>query len=204
MLAMLPWGLAKRGLSDSEPFHSLWRFLGTHWLSGSQMNDMLELVAGIELLPKILAAHRAADAGTYWMEQGLRWIRDLGDDLVQKNAALITSAHLGPVTDERRWVSIVVDCRDEVVVRYGDSFATPIPEEMGAALGWWLDQHTPKDVRFTDLPIARQTDSFSCGMLVGNANVHFTDPRVPLDAPTDVANARLETFNRMAEKGLPL
>ncbi|KAJ7836107.1 hypothetical protein B0H14DRAFT_2589842 [Mycena olivaceomarginata] len=73
MLAMLPWGLAKRGLSDSEPFHSLWRFLGTHWLSGSQMNDMLELlrykinsdpelvkntrVAGIELLPKILAAH---------------------------------------------------------------------------------------------------------------------------------------------------
>ncbi|KAJ7321903.1 hypothetical protein DFH08DRAFT_1030560 [Mycena albidolilacea] len=215
MLAMLPWGLAKRGLSDLEPFHLLWRFLGTHWPLGSQMNDMLELlrykinsdselvknthVAGIKLLLKILA--RAADSGTYWTEQ-VRWIRDLGDDLVQKNTALITSAHLGPVTDEPHWVSIVVDCRDEVVVRYGDSFATPIPEEMGAALGWWLGQHTPKDIRFTDLPIARQTDSFSCGMLVGNANVHFTDPHVSLDAPTHVANTQLETFNRMAEKGL--
>ncbi|KAJ7348641.1 hypothetical protein DFH08DRAFT_960023 [Mycena albidolilacea] len=66
---MLPWGLAKRGLSDLEPFHSLWRFLGTHWLSGSQMNDMLELlrhkinsdselvkntrITGIELLLKM-------------------------------------------------------------------------------------------------------------------------------------------------------
>ncbi|KAJ7342480.1 hypothetical protein DFH08DRAFT_1012113 [Mycena albidolilacea] len=183
MLAMLPWELAKRGLSDSEPFHSLWRFLGTHWLSGSQMNDMVEIlrykinsdpelvkntrVAGIELLPKILAAHRAADAGTYWTEQGLHWIRDRGDDLVQKNAALITSAHLGPVTDEQHWVSIVVDCLDEVVVHYGDSFATPIPEEMRAALRWWLGQHTPKDVRFTDLPIACQTDSFSCCFFIG-------------------------------------
>ncbi|KAJ7820813.1 hypothetical protein B0H14DRAFT_2599677 [Mycena olivaceomarginata] len=40
-LTMLPWGLAKRGVSDSEPFHTLWRLLGPNWLAGAQMNDML-------------------------------------------------------------------------------------------------------------------------------------------------------------------
>jgi hypothetical protein len=45
MLAMVPWGRCKpAGLSDSEPFHTLWRFVGANWLSGSQMNDMLELL----------------------------------------------------------------------------------------------------------------------------------------------------------------
>ncbi|KAJ7895546.1 hypothetical protein B0H14DRAFT_2333803, partial [Mycena olivaceomarginata] len=43
-LAMLPWGLGKRGVSDSEPFHTLWRFLGPNWLAGSQMDDMLEIL----------------------------------------------------------------------------------------------------------------------------------------------------------------
>ncbi|KAJ7698754.1 hypothetical protein B0H16DRAFT_1731418 [Mycena metata] len=105
MLAMLPWGIPKAGLSDSEPFYSLWRFLGLHWLAGLQMNDMLELlhckvssnpdlvkntrVAGTALLPKILDAYRTADTGTYWTAQELRWIRDLADDLIQNNAAVI-------------------------------------------------------------------------------------------------------------------
>jgi hypothetical protein len=46
MLAMVPWGHCKpAGLSDSEPFHTLWRFVGANWLSASQMNDMLELLS---------------------------------------------------------------------------------------------------------------------------------------------------------------
>ncbi|KAJ6476627.1 hypothetical protein DFH09DRAFT_952195, partial [Mycena vulgaris] len=45
ILSMMPWGWAKpQGLSDSEPAYNLWRFLGPHWLSGSQQNDMLELL----------------------------------------------------------------------------------------------------------------------------------------------------------------
>ncbi|KAJ6632260.1 hypothetical protein B0H10DRAFT_1770791, partial [Mycena sp. CBHHK59/15] len=45
ILRMIPWGWAKpEGLSDSEPIHNLWRFLGPHWLTGSQQNDMLELL----------------------------------------------------------------------------------------------------------------------------------------------------------------
>jgi hypothetical protein len=132
-LAMLPWGLAKRGVSDSEPFHTLSRLLGPTWLAGSQMNDMLDLLGnkinmdpdlvkktrvwGTALVPKILEAFRATNDETYWTARDLRWLRDVGDDLVQKKAALITSAHLGPVTNEPHWVAVVFDCRDETVVR---------------------------------------------------------------------------------------
>jgi hypothetical protein len=76
ILSMMPWGWAKpQGLSDSEPSFNLWRFLGPHWLSGSQQNDMLELlrhkvdadpvlaqkirIQGVALVPKILETHRA-------------------------------------------------------------------------------------------------------------------------------------------------
>ncbi|KAJ7473130.1 hypothetical protein B0H11DRAFT_2037380 [Mycena galericulata] len=45
ILRMMPWSWAKPpGLSDSEPVYNLWRFLGPHWLTGSQQNDMLELL----------------------------------------------------------------------------------------------------------------------------------------------------------------
>ncbi|KAJ6597417.1 hypothetical protein B0H10DRAFT_2232040 [Mycena sp. CBHHK59/15] len=32
-LTMLPWNVAKRGLSSTDPIHTLWRFLGSTWLS---------------------------------------------------------------------------------------------------------------------------------------------------------------------------
>jgi hypothetical protein len=132
----------------------------------------------------------------------LRWIRDLADDLVQNRAALLTSAHLGDITDEPHWVAIIFDCREKPVVRYGDSFGSPIPEELAAACDWWLGQHTSLEIARADLPIGRQEDGFSCGMLVDNAHQHFVDPQTPLDAPTHVANGRLEMFNRIAARGL--
>ncbi|KAJ7824919.1 hypothetical protein B0H13DRAFT_1918890 [Mycena leptocephala] len=172
----------------------------------SQMNDMLELLGhkintnpelvkntrvwGTALIPKILEAYRAAERGTYWTARDWRWIRDIADDLVQNRAALITSAHLGPVTDEPHWVAMVFDCRDKPVVRYGDSFKTPIPEDLLAACHWWLSQHTPTLAGLVDLPIAIQEDGHSCGMLVNNAKEHFVDPSIPLDAPAHVANSR--------------
>ncbi|KAJ7739404.1 hypothetical protein B0H16DRAFT_1529681 [Mycena metata] len=138
MLTMLPWGVPKPlGLSDTEAVHTFWRFLGPHWLSGSQMNDMLELlrrkinsdaslinnfrVAGTAFIPKVLEAYRAAEAGEYWTSPDLRWVRDLGDDIVQSSAALITTGHLGEVTDEPHWVGVVFDCRGSTLLRYGDS-----------------------------------------------------------------------------------
>ncbi|KAJ7794834.1 hypothetical protein B0H14DRAFT_3556186 [Mycena olivaceomarginata] len=205
MLAMVPWGRCKPvGLSDSEPFHTLWRFVGAHWLSGSQMNDMLELLRnkvntipesiqntriwGTALVPKILAAYRAADAGTYWTAPDLRWIRDLRKDVVQSRAALITSGHLGLITDELHWVAVVFDMTQPVgLVRYGDSFGGEIPEELAAAC---------------HLPIALQEDGYSCGILVDNAQQHFVDPSVPLLGSAKFLDARLEVFNKLCVRAL--
>ncbi|KAJ7800120.1 hypothetical protein B0H14DRAFT_3786413 [Mycena olivaceomarginata] len=208
-LTMLPWGLAKRGCLQ----------FGTISYALAVMNDMLELLRhkintnpnlvkntrtrGTALVPKILEAYHAADAGTYWIDHGLRWIRDAADDIVQNNAALITSAHLGPVTDEPHWAAVVFNCRDTLpVVHYGDALKAPIPEELSAACSWWLGKHTPTEAEVADLPIACQTDGHSCGILVDNAQAHFVDPTVPLDVPTHVANSRLEMFNRIATRGL--
>jgi hypothetical protein len=74
MLVMVPWGRCKPASpSDSESFPTLWRFVGAHWLSGSQMDDMLKLLRykvntipesmqnspiwGTALIPKILEAY---------------------------------------------------------------------------------------------------------------------------------------------------
>jgi hypothetical protein len=97
---------------------------------------------------------------------------------------------------------MVFDCRDKPIVHYGDSFKTPIPEDLLAACRWWLSQHTPTLAVLADLPIAIQEDGNSCGMLVNNAQEHFVDPSIPLDAPAHVANSRLEMFNNIATWGL--
>ncbi|KAJ7820138.1 hypothetical protein B0H13DRAFT_2452226 [Mycena leptocephala] len=221
MLAMVPWGRCKpAGLSDSEPFHTLWRFVGANWLSGSQMNDMLELLRykvnaapdsmqnrariwGTALIGKILDAYRAANAGTYWMAPNLRWIRDLAKDVIESRAALITSGHLGPITDEPHWVSIVFDMtQPDGVLRYGDSFGGEIPEELAAASRWWLNQHTTAKLELAKLPIAPQEDGFSCGILVDNVQQHFVDPSVPLLETAKFMDARLEVFNKICTRAL--
>ncbi|KAJ7676615.1 hypothetical protein DFH06DRAFT_976905 [Mycena polygramma] len=217
---MVPWGRCKPpGLSDSEPFHTLWRFVGPHWLSGSQMDDMLELLRykvntspeamkntriwGTALIPKILAAYRAADTGTYRSDPSLRWIRELAEDVVHSQAALITSGHLGDITDEPHWVAVIFDMSQPAgVVRYGDSFGGEIPEELADACRWWLNQHISADIGLVDLPIAHQEDGFSCSMLVDNAQQHFVDPSIPLADPAQFANARLEVFNKICVRSL--
>ncbi|KAJ7692226.1 hypothetical protein B0H17DRAFT_934211, partial [Mycena rosella] len=44
LLGILPWNERKRGLSDTEPIHTLWRYLGQGWLSSTDENDMLEVL----------------------------------------------------------------------------------------------------------------------------------------------------------------
>ncbi|KAJ7903954.1 hypothetical protein B0H13DRAFT_1881973 [Mycena leptocephala] len=136
---MLPWGWGKPpGLSDSEPVCKLWRFLGPHWLAGSQQNDMLELlrhkvdtdpvlvekirIQGVDLVPKILEAHKSG-SDTYKTSQGFRWIRDVAEDLIRNQTALVTSAHLGQINNEPHWIALVFDFSQPTAkLLYGDSF----------------------------------------------------------------------------------
>ncbi|KAF7330683.1 DDE superfamily endonuclease [Mycena sanguinolenta] len=53
-----------------------------------------------------------------------------------------------------------------------------------------------------ELPITRQVDGHSCGILVNNTHENFVDPGIPLNPPAHVANSRLDVFNKIATRGL--
>ncbi|KAJ7769944.1 hypothetical protein B0H16DRAFT_1516884 [Mycena metata] len=220
ILSVLPWGWAKpAGLSDAEPVHTLWRLLGPHWLADSQQNDMLELlrhkidadpdlarkfrVQSIALAPKIIKAHNAGGEA-YKTAREFRWIRDIADDLVRNQAALITSGHLGEISGEDHWIGLVFDLSHPTPkIRYGDGFKNHIPQELLTACRWWLAQHTALPALLEDLPIAEQTDGFSCGMLVDNCFQHLVDPEIRLSARGEnFVPARLEVFNKIAKWAL--
>jgi hypothetical protein len=115
----------------------------------------------------------------------LQWIRDLGNDVVQGCSAHLTSEHLGDIKDEPHWVALVFDMMEpEGVIRFGNSFGSPILEELSAAGRWWLAQPTAAKIKLADLPIRHQEDGFSCGMLVGNVHERFVDPSIPLAQPS--------------------
>ncbi|KAJ7939108.1 hypothetical protein B0H13DRAFT_1941238 [Mycena leptocephala] len=117
---------------------------------------------------------------------------------------MITTGHLGDITKEPHWVSLVVDLsKPAAAIRYGDSFGSYIPAELLEGCRWWIGHHTRTRLASEDLPIADQEDGFSCGMLVDNSQQHFVDPSVPLSTPSgDFAQARLEMFNKLCQQGL--
>src|SRR5260221_14397181 len=82
-IAALPWAVNKpSGLSDNEPIHSLWRYLGPNSLSGSNQNDLLGIlryqlagqsniakiyrVEGTDTPQKILSVYRNRQNNFLW------------------------------------------------------------------------------------------------------------------------------------------
>ncbi|RDB29959.1 hypothetical protein Hypma_014170 [Hypsizygus marmoreus] len=148
LLSVLPWGIKKpSGLSDALEVHTLWRFLGDHWLSCSQQNDLLKIlrqkvasnpnlaaryrIKGVDLTPKVLAAFRAK-AENYQTSANYSWLRRLGADLVLRKSTLLTTAHLGDITSEPHWVGFAIDLAERAML-YGDSMGTPVPNDLYAA-----------------------------------------------------------------------
>ncbi|KAF8062527.1 hypothetical protein FPV67DRAFT_1452345 [Lyophyllum atratum] len=206
------WGLSKpAGLSDGEPIHELWRYLGPHWLTGSQQNDMLSMlrdsilarprldhsvrVEGVQFTQKLLnmfSPSKTAEKDTYHTNNNVRWIRELGDAITCKHATLITTANLEPVTDGKNehWVVIVVEGRTSVL-HYGDGFRKDIPDKLREAYQWWMKQHgTALSVK--ELPISQQTDGFSCRILADNAEGHFVPEEFLLVQASELVVARLK------------
>ncbi|KAJ7763024.1 hypothetical protein B0H16DRAFT_1311389, partial [Mycena metata] len=189
------------------------------WLAGSQLNDMLELlrlkinstpgptrdlcVKGIDMTRALLKAYDERDIINYRTAHDLDWLRILAEDLLGSQASLLTGTHLGPVNNEPHWTAIIVDVAERRFY-YGDGygFRAEMPEKLLAAYRWWLGHHTSMDFSVGDLPIAMQTDAFSCGMLVGNSLEHFTDPSVLLIDAKEWAAARLQKFIEIAERSL--
>jgi len=218
LLNDLPWDAKKpSGLSDGEHTNTLWRFLQTNWLSDSEMNDMLELlcvkvlsnhkwsgkfhVKGVHLTEMILKAFKTAGTDAYMSRREFAWARSVGKELEAWKMVLLTAGHLGQLEDEPElhWVSIMVDT-EQGVTHYGDSFKTPIPEEIHAVYEWWMNQHRPKRLTSNHLPISHQLDGHACGFFAINALKHHVHPEgCPLLNNNDVASECLSKFNAVAK-----
>ncbi|KAJ7874651.1 hypothetical protein B0H13DRAFT_1894474 [Mycena leptocephala] len=125
LLGVLPWNGRKRGLSDKSPIHSLWRFLGTEWLSSTDENDMLE----------ILSDRIASDPDLVGR------VRVEAVELTAK----ITKAFEG--RENRDYVD-----GPQRLFLYGDSFGGEIPPTLRQAYEWWAPQHTTDALEFGTLP----------------------------------------------------
>ena len=102
---------------------SLWRYLGPNWTTGTQQNDLLDIlsdritaqpalaerlqVRGLTLSAKIIEVAATQDPATYKAAQTFRWIRTLGEEIVHGRQGVLTIHHLGK--DNQHWVAIVID-----------------------------------------------------------------------------------------------
>lgn len=206
LLATLPW--------DSMPVRTLWRYLGPHWTTGTQQNDLLDIlsdhitaqpvlaehlqVKGLALSAKIIEAAAMQNTTTYKTAQTFRWIRNLGEEVVHGRKGVLTIHHLGE--DNQHWVAIVIDGEHETI-HYGNSYGTNMPFELLDAYQWWLSQHALSPFAIEKLPITSQEDTSSCGLLSHNSLGHFAFPdTIPLIASSGIQAARMKTFLLMAER----
>jgi hypothetical protein len=213
LLAALPWGGKKCGLSDDEPIHTLWRYLGPHFTTGSQQNDMLEIlrtkvaadphlvqrlrIEGMAFTEKLRQAFATRGTEAYKTEQRFAWLRTIGEDLVETGRTLLTIAHLGD--NNKHWVGLVVDAEAHVI-QYGDALGSPILPDLLEAYEWWILQHTASPFQTKELQITKQEDSSSCGILADNAVGHFALPGAfPLMKASEACSiGRMSTFIRVA------
>ncbi|KDQ60480.1 hypothetical protein JAAARDRAFT_712510 [Jaapia argillacea MUCL 33604] len=92
------------------------------------------------------------------------------------------------------WVAVVVEVTKRNVL-YGDSFGAPPDSTIVAALMWWLAQHVSGEFSLSELGVAKQRDSFSCGLLAFNAlAVYFLPSQYSLLDSTETSC----DFGRMA------
>jgi hypothetical protein len=210
-LTELPWGINKCGVLDTEPIDTMWCYLGPHFTTRSQQNDLLEIlhncivtdpglvqrlhVEGVALTAALKGAVATRGMDTYHTGQQFAWIRAIGDDLMKQEQALLTMAHLGD--DNKHWVGIVIDARDKVIY-YGDSLESPIPPDLLETYQWWILQHSTSSFDLQDLPITHQEDGSSCGILADNGLSHFAFPELfPLFKSFEVHAARMSTFTHI-------
>jgi len=223
-IAALPWAVNKpSGLSDSEPIHSLWRYLGPNWLSGSNQNDLLGLlryqlagqsnmtkiyrVEGTDTPQKILSVYRNRHKICYTEERSVEWLRTLANDLIKNEATLITMQNLTNITGSHHWVPLALSV-DKHSLLFGDSLGNEIPKELRMAYTWWMAQHDvsrnfESDILMavSSMSIGQQIDGHACGILAINALHHLIEPnRTLLNSGSigDVVKERLALFNMVA------
>jgi hypothetical protein len=214
VLSILPWSGDVRGFDNAEPVYHLATYATREWFSCVHQNQMLDIlrrdlmldpqyskirIENLSFTAVLKTAHKTRNSGEYGNSRHFAWIHDQGK-------ALATGLYnlLGLEANVRgdHWVSMVLDFRNAEIL-YGDSFAMPPEAELVAAVDWWTHYHTGQRFTHQTLPISRQIDRFSCGLLAHNALTHYFLPSLhPLIETANADNERLKVFLEVVRRHL--
>jgi hypothetical protein len=209
VLSKLSWKNKIIGFHVKLPPEHLTSYLTRNWLTDKHENEMLHLLQNELTLrnPKsstnvtytyffqvLSQLHRD---GTYDEDKGAAWVRRQSEELATGVYDIFaTIVNL----DNNHWVPIVVDFKASKIL-YGDSMGGAIDDNVEEILTWWTYHHTGVTFTKTYLPITRQRDGFSCGLLAWNALAAYLLPDIySLVNASDVAKERLKMFLRVVEQ----
>jgi hypothetical protein len=214
-LASISWSDTIKGFPGTALMDCLTTYLTKDWLTDEHEDQMLYLlecdmtrsrkddrthIANAFFITRLVEIYKDPNrTDHYATSKGLAWLRKKGQEFgTGALEKLVTIANVG----RNHWVAVEVDFECSKIL-YGDSLGGKINEEIETALTWWLHQHSAKHFTTDLLPITRQRDDYSCGILAWNAIATKMFPeRYSLmddDSPA-IANERLKIFLEVVER----
>ncbi|KAJ7183937.1 hypothetical protein C8R46DRAFT_827156, partial [Mycena filopes] len=206
----LPWDGGIQGFHASAPLESLVCWFTTDWLRSDHEDQMLELLAldlgltdesEICIQNSFFAKYLAVaytDPEAYRTDRSLAWLRRIGTSFATKHRTRLGTI---PNKNENHWVALTIDCRTQQV-GYGDGFRGTPSKALQKHLDWWLFEHLALEFKWVNIPVAKQNDPHSCGILGYFDLAHsFDSARFPLPQCTSasMADERIKMFLRIVE-----
>jgi len=109
---------------------------------------------------------------------------------------VVTLANIGG----NHWIALILDFKASRIL-YGDSMGGTIDEGIEEALNWWIGQHMGTQFTTSYLPITRQRDGHSCGILAWKALAAYLFPaRYSLADGGAVGDERLKMLLRVLDR----
>ncbi|THU94789.1 hypothetical protein K435DRAFT_667696, partial [Dendrothele bispora CBS 962.96] len=181
-LKRLQWTGKINGFSIQVRVDYLAHLFTTKWLSSEHMDLFIELlrarVAGMEhgwkvelpgetatFIQKIIQAYNKQATYYHSSCKEFRWIQRVGQSLAVGQKTLL--GLLANVRDTH-WVAIIINT-ERLTIFHADSMGDFIDDELKLALQWWTYQHFGKDFNVCDMPVCKQQDMHSCGILAFGA-----------------------------------
>jgi len=210
-LSSIQWSGNMHGFSASVPIHHLTSFLSQEWLSDhheTQMLDLLRLeinrkqagsvqIGNVFFTTHLKEIHK--NASTYTASKEYEWLCRMGQEFA--TGIYDTYATISNI-NQNHWIALIIDFRSSIIY-YGDSIGGIINDDLEAALTWWTNYHTGNWFPTKTLPITRQRDGHSCGILAWNAIASFLQPETYPLMDSDVgimADERLRMFLKIVDQ----
>ncbi|KAF4615755.1 hypothetical protein D9613_012424 [Agrocybe pediades] len=186
MLGLIGWSeKVQQPLGGGVTTKCLLPYFTKQWLTDEQENQMLHIlqkqvaqdiegshiyIAETFFFENVKRAYTAA--AKYPTDSAKGWLRERGQELACSSGTLATLVNI----NNNHWVAVVVDFHTSKI-RYGDSLGGSVKQDVEEVLLWWTYQHTGKEFNTVYLPISRQKDGFSCGLLSWNALATYLLPQ---------------------------